>query len=72
MMKVISFLVALVTMLMTTTVQSKILIKIDLDSQRLSATKASDGVVAALPDGIKMCQVCECQSSQSGKGGNHG
>jgi len=31
-----------------------------------------DGVVAALPDGIEMCQVCECQSSQSGKGGNHG
>ena len=45
MMKVISFLVVLVTMLMTTTVQSKILIKIDLDSQRLSATKASGEMV---------------------------
>lgn len=44
-MKVISFLVALVAMLMTTTVQSKILIKIDLDSQRLSATRASGETV---------------------------
>ena len=45
MIKVISFLVALITMLMTTAVQSKILIKIDLDSQRLSATKASGEMV---------------------------
>jgi len=37
-----------------------------------SIRKLPDGVVAALPDGIEMCQVCECKSSQSGKGGIHG
>ena len=36
-----------------------------------SIRKIPDGVVAALPDGIEMCQVCECKSSQSGKGGSH-
>lgn len=41
MIKVISILVALFTILIVTAVQAKVLIKIDLDSQRLSATKAS-------------------------------
>jgi 3-hydroxyisobutyrate dehydrogenase-like beta-hydroxyacid dehydrogenase len=37
-----------------------------------SSHDVSDGVVAALPDGIKMCQRCEQMNSLSGKGGNHG
>ena len=47
-------------------------IKLAQDRLNGRPRRVLDGVVAALPDGIEMCQVCECKSSQSGKGGNHG